>query len=72
MGAGWLGDITNMVHSGDESEEERRQREARETGEAFGSLAGLAVGVAIGLAQQESIPDEENGEDEDKSFDITM
>ena len=76
VGAGWLGDITNMVHSGDESEDERRQREARETGEAFGSLAGLAVGAAIHLAKQSDDDtqevDEVLDEEEDHAFDLTM
>ena len=65
-----------MVHSGDESEEQRRQREARETGEAVGSLAGLAVGAVIHLAKQSDDDTQEGDEDwneeMDKSFDLTM
>lgn len=63
-------------HSGDESEEQRRQREARETGEAFGSLAGLAVGAAIYLAKQSDEDAQEGNEvldeEEDHAFDLTM
>ena len=66
-----------MVHSGDESEEERRQREARETGEAVGSLAGLAVGAAIYLAKQSDEDAQEvdevlDEEEEDHVFELTM
>ena len=65
-----------MVHSGDESEGKKRQREARETGEAFGSLAGLAVGAAIHLAKQSDEDAQEGNEvlkeEEDHAFDLTM
>ncbi|MBQ4065602.1 MAG: hypothetical protein IJD10_05835 [Clostridia bacterium] len=69
--------MTASFHSGDESEEQRRQREARETGEAVGSLTGLAVGAVIHLAKQSDDDTQEGDEvlkeeDEDHVFELTM
>ena len=57
-----------------ESEEEKREREARHAGEAVGVLVGGAVGVAIELSKPKPTPaeDVDIDEDENKGFEITM
>lgn len=59
-----LGILESGSVDADESEEERREREARNAGSLIGLATGLAVGAA--LSQEE---DEPNEEDEDEDYD---
>lgn len=72
MGARGLGNLTDLFEDGDESEEEKRQREARNTGTAFGVAAGIIAGMAIGLTQDNGKTEETDDEDEREGFDISM
>ena len=72
MGARGLGNLTSLFEDGEESEEEKRQREARNSGSALGVFAGLAAGAVICLTQQQSTPTEDVDDSEDEGFDITM
>ena len=72
MGARGLGNLTSLFEDGEESEEEKRQREAKNAGTAVGVLVGGAVGVAIELAKKQTTPMEDVDDCEDEGFDITM
>ena len=72
MGVRGIGNLTDLFEDGEESEEEKRQIEARNAGSAIGAIAGLAAGVAIGLAEKQSSPDEDIDDGEGEGFDITM
>ena len=72
MGARGLGNLTSLFEDGEESEEEKRQREAKNSGTAVGVLVGGAVGVAIELAKKQTTPTEDVDDCEDEGFDITM
>lgn len=72
MGARGLGNLTSLFEDGEESEEEKRQREAKNAGTAVGVLVGGAVGVAIELAKKQTTPTEDVDDCEDEGFDITM
>ena len=72
MGARGLGNLTSIFKDGEESEEEKRQREADNAGVTLGAVAGLAAGVAIGLAGNHSTPDEDVDDGEDEGFEISM
>lgn len=72
MGLRGLGNVTDLFEDGEEFEEEKRQREARNAGSALGAVAGLAAGIAIGLADEQADSDEDIDDDEDEEFGITM
>ena len=73
MGARGLGNLTDLFEDSEETEEEKRQREARNTGTAVGIVAGTITGIVIGN-RQNHVSDIENndGEDEDPQMGITM
>ena len=72
MGARGLGNLTSLFEDGEESEEEKRQREARNAGTAVGVLVGGAVGAVIELTKQHPTPTDDIDDGEDEGFDITM
>ena len=72
IGARGLGNLTSLFEDGEESEEEKRQREARNAGTAVGVLVGGASGAVIGLTKQHPTPTEDVDDSEDEGFDITM
>ena len=72
MGARGLGNLTSLFEDGEESEEEKRQREARNAGSVAGVLVGGAVGVAIELSKPKPTPAEDVDDGEDEGFEITM
>ena len=71
MGIRGIGNLTDILADSDESEEEKREREARNTGIALGVAAGVIAGMAIGWAQDEDGGIEED-EDAQEGFDISM
>lgn len=72
MGIRGIANLTDLFENGEKSEEEKRQREARNAGTAVGVLVGGAVGVAIELAKKQTTPTEDVDDGEDEGFDITM
>ena len=74
MGARGIANVGNIIEDGDgeESEEEKRQREARNAGSALGAAVGLAAGAVIGLTQQHPTPTEDIDDGEDEGFEISM
>lgn len=71
MGIRGLENLTDILEGDNETEEEKREREARNTGTALGVAAGIIAGMAIGLGHDEDGYIEED-EDEQKGFDISM
>ena len=72
MGARGIGNLTDLFEDGEESEEEKRQREARNAGTVAGVLVGGALGVAIELAEKQATPTDDIDDGEDEGFEITM
>lgn len=69
MGIRGLENLTDILEGGDETEEEKREREAKNTGTALGVAAGIIVGMAIGVGHDE---DGDIEEDAQEGFDISM
>ena len=72
MGARGIGNLTSIFEDGEESEEEKRQREARNAGSAVGVLVGGALGAVIELSQPKSTATDDVDDGEDEGFEITM
>ena len=75
MGARGIANVGSIIEDdGEESEEEKRKREARHAGEAVGAVVGFGIGAVIELSQPKSTltEDVDDGEDENQGFEITM
>lgn len=74
MGVHGIANVGNIIEDGDgeESEEEKRQREARNAGTVAGALVGGAIGAVIELTKQHPTPTDEIDDGEDEGFEITM
>ena len=72
MGARGIANVGNIIVDGEESEEEKRQREARNAGSVAGALIGGAIGAVIELSQPKPTPAEDVDDGEDEGFEITM
>ena len=72
MGVRGLHDLGNIIENGEESEEEKREREARNTGSALGAVVGIAAGLALGIDDDTENIGEDECEDEDEGFGISM
>ena len=73
MGARGIANVGSIIEDdSEESEEEKRQREARNAGSVAGVLVGGAVGVAIELSKPKPTPAEDVDDGEDEGFEITM
>ena len=72
MGARGLGNLTSLFEDGEESEEEKRKREARHAGEAIGTVVGLGIGAVVELTKQKQTPTDDVDDGEDEGFEITM
>ncbi len=73
MGARGIENVTEgLFDDGEESEEEKRQREARNAGSAVGVLVGGALGAVIELSQSKSTATDDVDDGENEGFDITM
>ena len=64
MGMRGLHDLGNIIENGEGSEDEKREREARNAGSAIGAVVGIAAGLAIRMGNDD--------EDEEDGFDISM
>ncbi|MBQ7829728.1 MAG: relaxase/mobilization nuclease domain-containing protein [Clostridia bacterium] len=67
MGARGIANVGNIIEAdGEESEEEKREREARHAGEGVGAVVGFGIGAVIELSQPKSTStdDVDDGEDE--------
>jgi len=67
-----LGNLTSLFEDGEESEEEKRQREARNAGSVAGVLVGGTIGAVIELSQPKPTPTDDVDDGEDEGFEITM
>ncbi|MBR2446210.1 MAG: relaxase/mobilization nuclease domain-containing protein [Clostridia bacterium] len=72
MGARGLGNLTSLFEDGEKSEEEKRQREARNAGEAVGAVVGFGIGAVVELTQQKPTPTDDVDDGEDEGFEISM
>lgn len=73
MGARGIANVGNIIEDdGEESEEEKRQREARNAGEAVGTVVGFGIGAVVELTQHKPTPTDDVDDGEDEGFDITM
>ena len=83
MGARGLGNVASLLENGEESEEEKRQREAQNAGAAVGVVLGAGAVVVAGLtrknvASDEDIDNKDIGDDENmdneenQGFEISM
>jgi len=72
MGVRGLHDLGNIIEDGKESEEEKREREARNAGSALGAVVGIAAGLALGVDDDTEDIDDDEYEDYDEGFDISM
>ena len=73
MGARGIANVGSIIEAaGEESEEEKREREARNAGSAVGVLVGGALGAVIELSQPKSTATDDVDDGEDEGFEITM
>ncbi len=74
MGLRGIANVGSIIEDGDgeESEEAKREREARCAGEAVGVLVGGAIGAVIELSKPKPTPTEDVDIDEDQGFEISM
>ncbi len=56
----------------DETEEEKRQREARNSGTAIGVVAGLVIGAVQAMSNDTQTHDKQDNSDDSQGFDIKM
>ena len=74
MGVRGLHDLGNVIENGEETEEDKREREARNAGSAIGAVVGIAAGLALGIDDDTEDIENDDYEDveEDEGFDISM
>ena len=73
MGARGIANVGSIIEDdNEESEEEKRGREARRAGEAVGAIVGFGIGAVVELTKQKQAPADDVDDGEDEGFDITM
>jgi len=74
MGMCGFHDLGNVIENGEETEEDKREREARNAGSAIGAVVGIAAGLALGIDDEGEDIENDDYEDveEDEGFDISM
>ena len=64
--------MTDLFEDGEESEEEKREREARHAGEVVGAVVGFGIAAVVELTQHKPTPTDDVDDGEDEGFEITM
>ena len=73
MGIRGVANVGSIIEgNGEESEEEKRKREARRAGEAVGAIVGFGIGAVVELTQHKPTPTDDVDDGEDEGFEITM
>ena len=73
MGLRGIANVTEgLFDDGEESVEEKREREARHAGEAVGAVVGFGIGALVELTKQKPTPTDDVDDGEDEGFEITM
>ena len=73
MGARGIANVGSIIEDdSEESEEAKREREARHAGEAVGAVLGFGIGAVIELSQPKSTSTDDVDDGEDEGFEITM
>ena len=73
MGIRGIANVTEgLFEDGEESEEEKREREARTAGENVGLLIGGTVGAVIELSKPKPTPTDDVDDGEDQGMGMTM
>ncbi len=62
----------DIMGDDDETEEEKRQREARNSGTAIGVAAGLVIGAVQAMSNDTQTQDNQDNSDDGQDFDIKM
>ena len=74
MGARGIANVGNIIENGDgeESEEAKREREARRAGEAVGAVVGFGIGAVVELTKQKQTPTDDVDDGEEQDMEMTM
>lgn len=73
MGARGIANVGSIIEDdNEESEEAKREREARHAGEAVGAVVGFGIGAVVELTKQKQMPTDDVDDGEDEGFEITM
>ena len=74
MGLRGIANVGSIIEDGDgeESEEAKREREARCAGEAVGAVVGFGIGAVVELTQHKPTPTDDVDDGEDEGFEISM
>ena len=74
MGARGIANVGNIIENGDgeESEEAKREREARRAGEAVGAVVGFGIGAVVELTKQKQTPTDDVDDGEEQDMGMTM
>ena len=73
MGARGIANVGSIIEAdGEESEEEKRQREARNAGSVAGVLVGGTVGALIELSKSKPTPTDDVDDGEEQGIGMTM
>ena len=73
MGIRGIANVTEgLFEYGEESEEEKREREARNAGEVVGAVVGFGIGAVVELTKQKQTPTDDVDDGEDQGMGMTM
>ena len=73
MGARGIANVGSIIEDdNEESEEAKREREARHAGEAVGAVLGFGIGAVVELTKQKQTPTDDVDDGEDEGFEISM
>ena len=73
MGARGIANVGSIIEDdNEESEEAKREREARHAGEAVGAVLGFGIGAVVELTKQKQTPTDDVDDGEDQGMGMTM
>jgi hypothetical protein len=73
MGARGIANVGSIIEDdNEESEEAKREREARRAGEAVGAVVGFGIGAVIELSQPKSTSTDDVDDGEEQGMEMTM